>query len=287
MIIVRFAGGLANRMFQYAYYKSLEARGKNVYIDDNYKPSKWMFEDVDIKKIFPNIKYNKAKKSDILFHLGGKDLLSKILRRIPISSLLVKNESKSTFITLCNNIKNGYVIGTFSSEKYFADIKELIRKDFTFTKFIDEKNIELMNIIKKENSVAIHIRKGEDYNKSRVHGTCDIYYYNRAILYIKEHINSPHFFVFTDNKEWVKNNLQLIDYQLIDLNPTEGWGNHFDMQLMSCCKHNIIANSTYSWWGAYLNNNPMKIIIAPTKWYSNTNKSSRELGYIPNEWVTL
>ena len=98
--------------------------------------------------------------------------------------------------------------------------------------------------------------------------TCPVEYYQKAIAKIKELVDHPIFFVFTDNPQWVKDNFKGIDYRLVEDNPADGWGSHFDMQLMSLCKHNIISNSTYSWWGAFLNGNNNKIVVSPEVWFN-------------------
>ena len=113
------------------------------------------------------------------------------------------------------------------------------------------------------------VEKGKDYMKREIFAnTCPLEYYLKAVDIIKDRVEDPVFYVFTDNPDWVKENLKGIDYTLVEDNPAIGWGNHFDMQLMSCCKHNIIANSTYSWWGAFLNDNPNKIVIEPRYWFN-------------------
>lgn len=103
-------------------------------------------------------------------------------------------------------------------------------------------------------SVAIHVRKGKDYaQRIWYQNTCPIEYYQKAIRLISEKVNNPKLYVFTDNPEWVKEHFKDFHYTLVEGNPASGWGSHFDMQLMSVCKHNVISNSTYSWWSAFLN----------------------------------
>jgi len=290
MIIIRLAGGLANRMFQYAYYLHLCNIGRNVALDDVYRPTKWEFEKVSLQQIFPFTQYKRATTLQILSLCGGNDFFSKILRRLPpIKGHLVRKQFLHNFEELAKINGNVYVIGTFSSLRYFSDVEEKIRQEFQFTQFQEEKNSNMQRKFSMCESVAIHIRKGKDYNRKNMHGTCDVEYYNNAFQYIKERVNNPQFYIFTDNREWVTQNIKSINYTLIDWNPVSGVGNHYDMQLMSNAKHNIIANSTYSWWGAYLNSNPNKIVIAPKKWFNIEviKKNSQELGFIPENWIVL
>ena len=145
--------------------------------------------------------------------------------------------------------------------------------------------------MQNENSIAIHIRKGKDYlDGTPYKNTCSIDYYINAINYIKSQISDPIFYVFTDNPTWVENNLKRhINYSLIDWNPAIGYGNHYDMQLMSYAKHNIIANSTYSWWGAWLNANSNKIVIGPKEWFNPNIKEFyyKDLQILPDQWIKL
>lgn len=125
-------------------------------------------------------------------------------------------------------------------------------------------NLCLEKEIEECESVAIHVRKGKNYQSYIWYqNTCSMDYYRKTILQMKEKLQHPKFYVFTDNVDWVKENFQEIEYTLLKGNPADGYGNHFDMQLMSLCKHNIISNSTYSWWSAFLNQNPGKVVIAP------------------------
>lgn len=269
-IVIRMSGGLANRMFQYTYALYLEKLGYKVYVDNNYKATKWKMEDVSWEKIFPHAKLKEASSSLIFRYGGGYDFLSKV-RRHYIPFLNSVYQVPSAFYCPDEHLfhRYHYIIGVYQNAPMADKVTNEAKACFEFSEFTDERNINLKKQMTAENSVAIHVRKGKDYlTRPDFKGTCDIEYYKSAIDYVKQHVANPKFYVFTDNPSWVKENLTFFDYQLVEGNPPVGWGNHFDMQLMSCCKHNIIANSTYSWWGAYLNNNPDKIVIGPKQWFS-------------------
>ena len=137
-------------------------------------------------------------------------------------------------------------------------------------------------------SVSIHLRKGDGYGTWNIFSnTCEKDYYDKAIAYIKQKVVDPKFFVFTDRPDLVKDYLDLDNYTLVNWNPTTGLQNYLDMQLMSCAKHNIIANSTYSWWGAWLNKNPNKITIAPKYWFSPQSQFADINHIIPENWVKM
>jgi len=288
MIVIRLTGGLGNKMFQYALYKSIIASGKEALIDDfSFVPS-WDFEIIKLQQIFPNASYEIATIK-LIEQFEGKSLfLNKIRRRLNfLFKKKIITDKSLKFNSLISKLQGDYFLsGLWQSEKYFLDSREIIKDSFQFKKFRDEKNISLSEELSQVSSVAIHIRKGADYERKNVIGTCDKNYYKRAIKLIQKRVKEPNFYIFTDNEKWVFENITEIDYTLVNWNPISGIENYLDMQLMSCCKHNIIANSSYSWWGAWLNSNPDKIILCPEKWY---NKSSclNTSDLIPESWIKL
>lgn len=291
--LVEIHSGLANRMFEYAFYRSLVAKCYNAKVYDNYKVKEWKFEDVSLENVFDNIKLDRASKWDAFWLGGGNDVFSRILR----NRLKIKNkkyvacgadEGYNKDLFSINH--NAFHFGFYQSEKYFDNIKEEIREAFQFRPLEDVRNIKLSEQMNKCESVALHIRKGVDYLKHhKVANTCTLEYYKDAIKYILENVQNPVFFVFTDNKDWVKENLDFIDYKLVDWNPTCGPNNFLDMQLMSYAKHNIIANSSYSWWGAWLNSNFDKIVIGPKHWFNPECKEfyKKDIEIIPPAWIKL
>lgn len=184
--------------------------------------------------------------------------------------------------------KNTYLRGLWQSELYFKEIDATIRKDFVFKEPMEGKNLELAQWLSKvDNTVSLHVRRGEfakDPGYSQSIGTCDMDYYERAINHMNEHVKDAKYIVFSDDIEWSRENLPLgKDEIFVDYNMTS---HHYrDMQLMSLCKHNIIANSTFSWWGAWLNANKDKIVIAPVKWFAGFDHDTKDL--IPDQWIRL
>lgn len=288
MIAIRLTGGLGNKMFQYALYKSIVTSGKEALIDDfSFLPS-WDFEIIKLQQIFPNASYEIAPRKLIEQYEGRSLFLNKIRRRLNFlfkKKIIVDKSLK--FNPLISKLQGDFFLsGLWQSEKYFLDYREIIKDSFQFKKFRDEKNISLSEELSQVSSVAIHIRKGADYERKNVIGTCDKNYYKRAIKLIQKRVKEPNFYIFTDNEKWVCENITEIDYTLVNWNPTSGIENYLDMQLMSCCKHNIIANSSYSWWGAWLNSNPDKIILCPEKWY-NKHSYLNTSDLIPETWIKL
>ena len=300
MIAVNVNAGLANKMFHYAFGRGLINKGYDVFFGQiNFRYRKeWIFENIRLQDAFPNIEIKEMPKGKfkwICIHETNK--VSKGLRLIMINFHNLIGDEKYIFETDYGYIsdiegkitKNCILKGFWQSEKYFAHCKDDIRKQFSFLPFDEKKNIAIMNKMKKENSVAIHLRKGADYLQSELmgKGLCGVEYYIKAIEYIKQNVDNPVFYVFTDNPEWVKNNLPKFDYILVDWNEVAGKKNFRDMQLMSCAKHNIIANSTYSWWGAWLNPNPNKIVIGPTKFFNPINKFFSSSDIMCEDWVRI
>ena len=273
-------------MFQVAFALGISDK-YNVKID-YIRKKKFAHEDIDMFKVFKNLHIEEATSYEIRELCGEDTFFNKILRRFPFISKSVIYPFDVPYIAERLQWKRDvYLIGTFQSEQFFYGIKNKIKKIFEFPQLEDDINIAFGNALSKENSVAIHVRKGQDYMKDILQNTCDVMYYEKSIQYIREHVEAPRFYVFTDNKEWVKDNLKGFKYEIIDWNPTAGPKNYLDMQLMSLAKHNIIANSTYSWWSAWLNNNKDKIVVAPLHWYNPKMKNLQNLGIVPQNWIKL
>ena len=225
--IIPITGGLGNQLFQYAYGRKLELIDKKQVIFDtsffteNTKDTSRPFL-LDRFNINPQAKFSAVKKNPVTQFI--KKIIQKITGIYPL----------------------------YQSEKYFLSIKEIILKEFTL------KDSTLTQSINLKDSVSIHIRRG-DYVNNAHHNLCDLNYYHEAIKYIKSKINNPTFFIFSDDIEWVKENLKIDNAVYVS---GSGIKEYEEMILMSQCSHNIIANSTFSWWGAYLNKNYDKIVMA-------------------------
>jgi hypothetical protein len=214
-------------------------------------------------------------------HRIGKQILS----LIPLSNVYSKNaqEYNPDFYNIQDNT---YLRGYFESGKFFSNIKDKINEFFIFGGQFN--NHPLLSRMKSEQSVSIHIRRTDKANNDGFFLPTDIGYLKTATQILKSKINDPIFYVFSDDIEWCKDNLpHLLDEHMnfIDDQPGDA-GMYKDMFLMSQCKHNIIGPSTFSWWGAWLNANPEKIIIAPHKklWYRDP---PDQFDLIPDEWLVL
>jgi Glycosyl transferase family 11 len=183
---------------------------------------------------------------------------------------------------------NVYLEGYWQSEKYFRDCEDVIRKEFSMKIPMSPSNEQMAHrIAGEESAVSIHVRRGDyvsDAGTNRFHGTCSVDYYRKAVDRICGFAPASHFFVFSDGIDWAKENLRLrqpVTY--VDFNDDEK--NYEDLRLMGLCTHHIIANSSFSWWGAWLNPNPDKIVIAPKKWFNDPSINTDDL--MPKSWLRL
>jgi hypothetical protein len=164
-----------------------------------------------------------------------------------------------------------YLSGYFQSEKYFGTIQDKIRQWYTPSKPLDDKNAALLAEMKTKESVSLHVRRG-DYTAASFNsffGTLPDDYYQRAVAHINQQIKAPAFYIFSDDIAWCKANLKVGDSPVF-VDHNRGDDSFKDVLMMSGCKHNIIANSSFSWWGAWLNADPSKTVIAPTKWFNQS-----------------
>lgn len=160
--------------------------------------------------------------------------------------------------------KKPYIDAIFLHLSYFSEIEDIVRESFVF-QCIDERNKKIADRMSSENSVSLHIRRG-DYLNIPQYAVCDEDYYTKAIEHIKLSVSSPKFYIFSDDPEWCKQFIDGFDVEYEIISHNTGVDSYKDMYLMTQCRHNIIANSTFSWWGAWLNNNTDKIVVGPHPW---------------------
>lgn len=287
MVIVHLDGGLGNQMFQYAFGKMISEKYSHLI-------------KLDVSALFEYRKYELyifgitaeiATKSDLLFfdrrNLSIVQKLVFRLRNLFFKIVyLYENEGQMNMNLPPNLSTHTFIKGHWQSEIYFKEIEGIIRKDFTFPALNGESNINIWYSIEGSNSVSVHIRRG-DYllpQNNAVHGLLPLSYYREAIQYLEAKIDNPVFYVFSDDPEWVKVNLHAeVDIHYVTGNENDR--SFVDMQLMSSCKHNIIANSSFSWWGAWLNNHTNKIVVAPKKWFADPVKNALHKNLVPQEWI--
>ena len=293
MIIVRLIGGLGNQMFQYATARAVAYRTNmplklDVTAFANYKLRPYRLGCFNIIEDFATDtevrRFRRPRRRQIIAFTTYE--IRKHL--LPSRGQKFVEERGPSFDPGILKIDGGaYFAGYWASEKYFADVSGIIRHEFTFKREPEEMNRKMIAMIDSTNSVSLHIRRGDYISNpvtNRFHGVLGLDYYSRAVNFIASRTTQPHFFVFSDDIAWAKENLRLS----FPLSFIEHYGadrDYEDLRLMSRCKHHIIANSTFSWWGAWLNANPEKIVVSPEKWFNVPSLESKDL--IPESWVKV
>ncbi|OGY39762.1 MAG: hypothetical protein A2391_03490 [Candidatus Brennerbacteria bacterium RIFOXYB1_FULL_41_13] len=289
MIKTRLFGGLGNQMFQYAVGRALSLRLKtNLGLDLSW------FDD------------NKYLDTNRQFGLDAFNIASRKLERVDLKGIKLrrffskfglssKNYIKEKYFNFNKDIvhlsDDVYLDGYWQSEKYFSDFEETIKNDFNLRYPLSREAAGVHEIIiHAPVSCAIHIRRGDYVVNPGInfyHGACSLRYYRDAVDYIKKYSLSTEvsFFVFSDDINWVKKNFIIEKGIFIEFENRDGFKDQEEMILMSRCQHQIIANSTFSWWGAWLNKNKQKIILAPDKWFNNVLIDTKDL--LPDSWIKI
>lgn len=283
MKIVRILGGLGNQMFQYAFYKALEKRHKKVLADLTLFKDYELHNGFELNDVF-GIDLREAPQFIInLYDTPNKKWLFRKLRRIINLKNTYKEEIHEFLFdpSFLSDPKPRLYYGYWQNEQYFEDID--IRNDFKFKSPLSEKNQQILNRIENTQSVSIHIRRGDYVNHPLLGNICELPYYQAAISLMDSKLKNPSYFIFSNDITWCKTHLSLEKATYIDWNTAKD--SYIDMQLMSACKHQIIANSSFSWWGAWLNQNPNKIVIAPDKWINGEKFNNSEI--VPKTWIKI
>ena len=279
-IKIKLFGGLGNQMFQFATGYSV-ARRKNLdlYLDLTWFNRRHIHNGFELNKVFDIFKRVSFLNNDFSFRsFKLKEFLNKI-----DTTYQTFNEPHFNYTPDITKISDHcFLKGYWQSEKYFQEYENEIKTIFSFNKDLNQSNSKLVDEIYRNNSISLHVRRG-DYllKKNENHQTDLNSYYLDAINETSRYYNDPKFFIFSDDPEWVSKNFN-IKADHINVNINHGMNSFLDMYLMSLCKTNIIANSSFSWWGAWLNNNNNKNVFAPKNWFNDKTICIKNL--IPNSW---
>jgi len=285
MIYSRIRGGLGNQLFQYCMGRSLADKlGTNLGLDiRDFNPDSPYL--MGLKNFNIRAKFNPP---GMIKHKSN-GYINYIIDIISGNHKFVYKEPHLSFdINYASLPNRSYLKGYWQSEKYFENNKLNILNDLNIITDQSYQNKEISKQIASTLSVSLHIRRGDyiaDSAYSATHGTCDLRYYENAVSYFIKNIGKNFtIFAFSDDPEWVSSNVKFpIDTCYVNINSSEY--NYEDLRLMSECNHNIIANSSFSWWGAWLNTNNNKTVIAPSKWYADKSIINRDI--IPKSWVRI
>lgn len=291
MIIVRLQGGLGNQMFQYAAARALALKHRvPVKVDASlYETAQTGITPRKFELSCFSVDVLRATPLEIERLKGGGSLVGKIMRKIGLSrqTSYVRERHFHFDERILEAPQSAYLDGYFASERYFSTGEDVLRKEFTFREPLAGANAERAAEMRSCSSVSLHVRRGDyvtDKKTNEFHGCTDIPYYERAIHSIADRVKDPHFFIFSDDIEWVRAHLPL-GFPATHIDHNKGDEAYKDMQLMSACRHHVIANSSFSWWGAWLDPNPAKIVVAPDRWFADARVNTKDV--IPPSWIRL
>jgi hypothetical protein len=291
MIIVKLNGGLGNQMFQYAAGRCLAySLNTGLKLDiSQFRQEKNREYDLSVFNITGTIA-SATDLGNVRWPLPWRiKHPAEAFKSINKQNTAVQYVKERQFhfdpeiLALSDNV---YLEGYWQSEKYFSAIEPIIRKEFQVRIALPPDVQGLSERIRNCNAVSIHIRRGDYINNpvtNATHGVCPVDYYQRALEKIIQVVDNPYFWIFSDDPGWVRENIttDTPSYCVSD----DNFKNYEDLYLMSCCRHHIIANSSFSWWGAYLGLNPDKIIIAPRRWFKKTDMITSDL--LPESWIRI
>lgn len=269
MIIIQVAGGLGNQLQQYALYRKFVRMGKEARLDLS-----WFLDTAKQEKVlakrelelthFDRLIYESCTADEKAALIGNDNLSGKLRRKLLPFTVHHFEESKMYHPEILN-FEDMYLRGYFACEKYYADILYDLREKIQFPKSDNPLNLVMAEKMQSCESVSVHIRRG-DYldpeNRAMFGNICTDAYYMKAMERIRDEFPNAHFFLFSDDIRYLKKNFVREDCTIVDIN--HGQESFYDIWLMSQCKHNICANSTFSFWGARLNSHEDKIMIRPT-----------------------
>ncbi len=297
MLIIKLFGGLGNQMFQYAFGRKLALKNDvplfldtfSGFQDDFYKRT-YSLDIFDVKAaILDNQTIRKINR--LQQPTGRKDKIFNALNKyiLGFNPLIVSEKHYQYDEQVLNtNVLSTYMKGYWQSEKYFEDVEKNIRQDFTFKTSISAHLLPLVDEIQEKNSVCFHLRRLHGFADGKVnnegvafHGSSGMVYYKKAIEILAEKEKNLHFYIFSDSPSWAKENIKLS----FPITFMEGNKDYEDLQLMSLCKHHIIANSSFSWWSAWLNANPAKIVCAPDEWFADKSVNTKDI--YPSSWTRI
>jgi len=293
VIVSHVIGGLGNQMFQYAAARALSLScGLELKLDTSGFERYEVHSGFELNRVFSlDTELIGSAELQAVFGWRSLSIFRRLIGYVDLGRLIgggfVAEPSFKFWPGFFQRDTPSYLIGYWQSYKYFSDYGGVIRADFSFGEKLNENNSAVLSSIKSSNSVSLHVRRGDYVSSSKAnshHGVCGVDYYARAVAYISSRVSNPVFYVFSDDIEWSKKNLVFSD-RVFFIDWNVGSESYIDMQLMTQCKHNVIANSSFSWWGGWLNGNRDKIVVAPNNWFVSEILNTEDL--IPDEWVCL
>ena len=272
MKIVKILGGLGNQMFQYALYTALKHKfpDEKILVDCSYFKTYHVHTGLELNRVFgvdlPQASFWQLLK--VTWPVRSFKLSRAIRKLLPARKTECLEAKDYTFNAHVFDNGNMYYDGYWQNFKYFNDFRQDILKLFQFQLKINERNMAVLHDLTTLNSISLHVRRGDYLKAKNYAGLCGLDYYKSAIQYMNDRIPDATYYIFSDDIEWCRKKIapMLDNKKIVYIDWNKGTDSPIDMMLMSRCSHNIIANSSFSWWAAYLNSNPQKIVCAPAKW---------------------
>lgn len=290
MKIVKVLGGLGNQMFQYAFYLALKEKfyDEILLLDKSCFKGYPLHNGYELERIFHiNCEYATWKElirvtypyPNYRWWQIGKYILPKR------KTMLMEPKNMDLSLSILDADGDLFYDGYWQHEEYFINVRDKILQAFSFPPFSYDQNLKVWSVEQNSNSVSVHIRRGDYLNHPYYKGICGIDYYKKAIDFMLKRVHPENFIVFSNDTTWCRSNLSEMFYGIpvIYVDWNKGSDSYRDLQLMTGCKHHVIANSSFSWWGAWLNKNEDKIVVAPQKWMNMGNA----VDPICNSWVRV
>ena len=291
MVIVRLIGGLGNQMFQYAAGRALSLRQHSELKLDRTLYGRSYDRTYQLNVFSIEEDWLDAQRNRLLrmwVHPSTRIIRGLARRAWPgLSVCTVVDKERGYDHSVTQKPGITWLRGFWQSEKYFAEVEHIIRREFTFRSPPDRQNAQALRDIKSREAVCVHVRRGDyvsDPRNMAIHGTCGLDYYHRAMAYIAKRATNPHWIIFSDEPGWAATHLTFFEPRTIMSHNSQG-RNWEDLRLMTACKHFIIANSSFSWWGAWLAQHVRKRVVAPKTWFSGD--PSRCPDIVPDSWMRL
>ncbi|MFC1766307.1 alpha-1,2-fucosyltransferase [Planctomycetota bacterium] len=280
-LIIQLRGGLGNQMFQYAYGRAQALRhNMALRLDLSYlqqtptKPNRTA-RDYRLNVFDIDIQFADTKETCLFRNKLGKQLNK-------INIFLLHRERKPLWKTL--------LVGYWQSPTHFSEIESILRDDFRFKPLESQAAVTWSrDIVDQPNSVMLHVRHG-DYEGHAIHEVCSLKYYQAAMLHVQERVVDPHFYIFSDDISWCRTQFQEQE-KIRHMSFIENCRSEAEeMQLMTLCKHHIISNSTFSWWGAWLGKKPEQVVLTPHRWFRDETLNEQFMirePILPQEWTSI
>jgi hypothetical protein len=299
LVVIKIMGGLGNQLFQYAMGRQLALRrGVPARLDAAFFSNRspvahtlrpyelGIFSNLAIQPLNDAESQQLARTEQLPYRLYNK--FRRMLGLTPAFLYLGEGEYFQPNSLVLGGGPPAYLLqveGHWQNEAYFIDIIATLRQELAFPPFIDSANQAVAEQLRANTrpTVSVHVRRG-DYMQNPAFGMCSVEYYERALAYMRQHLTEPLFFVFSDDLAWARENLPLpVDTTYIDWN--RGENSYRDMHLMSLCQNHVIANSSFSWWGAWLNPRSDKLVVSPQVWMDNPRVMTERV--VPTAWIKV